>query len=133
MAKCDVPDYSMENLEIYREALMEAVAETSEEFLDRYFGGDTFSENEIRQALRYNVVEGTIIPVMMGSNTLGRGMYTLLSDIVKYLPAPDQRTCTGNNAISNDVFHADYNFSKPKSAYVFKDHRGSLYRQILAD
>ena len=120
VAKCDVPDYSMENLEIYREALMEAVAETSEEFLDRYFGGDTFSENEIRQALRYNVVEGTIIPVMMGSNTLGRGMYTLLSDIVKYLPAPDQRTCTGINAISNDVFHADYNFSKPKSAYVFK-------------
>ena len=120
VAKCDVPDYSMENLEIYREALMEAVAETSEEFLDRYFGGDTFSENEIRQALRYNVVEGTIIPVMMGCNTLGRGMYTLLSDIVKYLPAPDQRTCTGINAISNDVFHADYNFSKPKSAYVFK-------------
>ena len=118
--KSDVPEYSLENLEIYREALMEAVAETNEDFLDRYLGGDTFSENEIRQALRYNVEEGAIIPVMMGSNTMARGMYTLLSDIVKYLPAPDQTTCTGIDAVSNDVFHADYNFSKPKSAYVFK-------------
>lgn len=118
--KSEVPEYSMENLEIYREALMEAVAETSEDFLDRYLGGDTFSENEIRQALRYNVDEGSMIPVMMGSNPMGRGMYTLLSDIVKYLPAPDQRECTGIDAVSNEVFQADYNFSKPKSAYVFK-------------
>ena len=120
VAKCDVPDYSEENLEIYREALMEAVAETSDEFLDRYFNGETFSENEIRQALRYNVAEGSIVPVMMGSNLLGRGMYTLMVDIIKYLPAPDQRTCAGINATTNEVFQADYNFSKPKSAYVFK-------------
>ena len=118
--KCDVPDYSLENLEIFREALMEAVAETSDEFLDRYFNGDTFSENEIRQALRYNVAEGSIVPVMMGSNTLGRGMYTLMVDIIKYLPAPDQRKCAGINATNNEVFEADYNFSKAKSAYVFK-------------
>ena len=120
VAKCDVPEYSMENLEICREALMEAVAETNEDFLERYFNGDTFSENEIRQALRYNVEEGAIIPVMMGSNPLCRGMYTLLTDIVKYLPAPDKRSCTGIHAVSNDVFRADYNFAKPKSAYVFK-------------
>ncbi len=120
VVKFDVPDYSRENLEIFREALMEAVAETSDEFLDRYFNGDTFSENEIRQALRYNVAEGSIVPVMMGSNTLGRGMYTLMVDIIKYLPAPDQRKCAGINATNNEVFEADYNFSKPKSAYVFK-------------
>ena len=118
--KCDVPEYNLENLEIFREALMEAVAETSDEFLDRYFNGDTFSENEIRQALRYNVAEGSIVPVMMGSNTLGRGMYTLMVDIIKYLPAPDQRKCAGINATNNEVFEADYNFSKAKSAYVFK-------------
>lgn len=44
--KTDVPDYSKENLGICREALMEAVAETSEEFMDRYFGGEEFSEDE---------------------------------------------------------------------------------------
>ena len=47
----DVPDYSMEYMGQYNDSLMEAVAETSEEFLDRYLSGDTFSEEEIRAAL----------------------------------------------------------------------------------
>ena len=118
--KFDVPDYSKGNLEICREALLEAVAETSEEFMDRYFSGDTFSEDEIRQALRVNVVDGSIVPVLMGSNTLARGMYTLMADIIKYLPSPDKRKCAGINTVNNEVFNADYDFSKAKSAYVFK-------------
>ncbi len=118
--KFEVPDYSRENLGICREALMEAVAETSEEFMERYFNGDEFSEDEIRQALRVNVIDGSIIPVLMGSNILARGMYTLMSDIVKYLPSPDRRTCAGINTKTNEVYQADYNFAKAKSAYVFK-------------
>ena len=120
VVKSEVPEYSMENLSIYREALMEAVAETSEEFLDRYFAGETFSENEIRQALRVNVSEGTIVPVMMGSNTMERGVYTLLADIIKYLPSPDQRSATGMNVLTQELFEANYNFAKAKTAYVFK-------------
>jgi len=115
-----VPEYSKENLGICREALMEAVAETSEEFMDRYFGGEEFSEDEIRQALRVNVSDGSIVPVLMGSNVLARGMYTLMVDIVKYLPSPEKRSCTGINAKSNEVYNADYDFAKPKSAYIFK-------------
>ena len=118
--KFEVPDYSRENLGICREALLEAVAETSEEFMERYFNGDEFSEDEIRQALRVNVIDGSIIPVLMGSNILARGMYTLMSDIVKYLPSPDRRTCAGINTKTNEVYQADYNFAKAKSAYVFK-------------
>ncbi|MBO5227668.1 MAG: elongation factor G, partial [Lachnospiraceae bacterium] len=118
--KFDVPDYSKENLEICREALMEAVAETSEEFMERYFGGEEFSEDEIRQALRVNVAEGSIVPVLMGSNILARGVYTLLVDIVKYLPSPDKRKCAGINVKTNEVYNADYDFAKAKSAYVFK-------------
>ena len=118
--KFDVPDYSKDNLNICREALMEAVAETSEEFMERYFNGEEFSEDEIRQALRVNVADGSIVPVLMGSNTLARGMYTLLVDIVKYLPSPEKRSCTGINAKTNEVYSADYDFAKPKSAYVWK-------------
>lgn len=118
--KVEVPEYSKENLGICREALMEAVAETSEEFMDRYFGGEEFSEDEIRQALRVNVSDGGIVPVLMGSNVLARGMYTLMVDIVKYLPSPEKRSCTGINAKSNEVYNADYDFAKPKSAYIFK-------------
>ena len=79
--KFDVPDYSQENLGICREALLEAVAETSEEFMERYFGGDTFSEAEIRAALRVNVCDGSIVPMTMGSNTLCQGVFTLIDDI----------------------------------------------------
>ena len=118
--KFDVPDYSKDNLGICRDALLEAVAETSEEFMDRYFNGDEFSEDEIRQALRVNVIDGSIVPVLMGSNIMARGMYTLMADIVKYFPSPDKRECAGINTKTNEVYQANYDFSKPKSAYVFK-------------
>lgn len=116
----DVPDYSTEYLDQYREILMESVAETSEEFMDRYFNGEEFSENEIRQALRANVASGDIVPVMMGSNLTNRGQFTMMEDIIKYLPSPEDRTISGINADTNEVYEANYDFSKPKSAYCFK-------------
>lgn len=118
--KFEVPEYSKNNLEICREALLEAVAETSEEFMDRFFNGEEFSEDEIRQALRVNVIDGSIVPVLMGSNIMARGMYTLLSDVIKYFPSPDKRECVGIETKTNEVFPANYDFSKAKSAYVFK-------------
>ena len=51
---------------------MEAVAETSEDLMDRYFGGETFTEAEIRAALRTSVNDCSIVPMTMGSNTLHR-------------------------------------------------------------
>ena len=83
---------------------VEAVAETSEEFMDRYFNGEEFSENEIRQALRVNVLDGSIVPVSMGSCILAQGVYTLLDDITKYFPSPDKRSCAGINATTNEVY-----------------------------
>ena len=117
---CPVPDYNKPNLELFRETLMEAVAETSEEFMERYFGGETFTESEIRAALRTNVIDGSIVPVSMGSNILCQGVYTLLDDIVKYIPSPEDRECAGINTKTNEIYHADYDFSKAKSAYVYK-------------
>lgn len=115
-----IPDYSKPNLEICREALMEAVAETSEEFMDRYFAGEQFSEFEIRTALRNNVADGSIVPISMGSSVMAQGVYTLLDDIIKYLPSPEKRSCKGVNMKTNEVFDGDYDIGKPKSAYIFK-------------
>ena len=117
---CEIPEYSKANLEICRETLMEAVAETSEEFMERYFGGETFSEAEIRAALRTNVCDGSIVPMTMGSNILCQGVYTLLGDIIKYLPSPENREVAGINQKTNEIYHADYDFSKAKSAYIWK-------------
>jgi len=118
--ECDIPDANKEYLEKYRETLMEAVAETSEDLMERYFGGETFSENEIRQALRVSVNDCSIVPISMGSNILCQGIYTLLDDIVKYLPGPDSREVAGIDLKTNEVFEANYDFSKTKSAYIFK-------------
>lgn len=115
-----IPDYSVENLNLYRDAMMESVAETSEEFMDRYFSGEEFSESEIRSALNRNVDDGSMIPVTMGSSILAQGIYTLLDDIVKYLPSPAVRECVGVNLKNNEVFEGNYDFSKAKTAYVFK-------------
>jgi len=117
---CDIPDYNKPYLEQYRDTLMEAVAETSEEMMERYFGGETFSEAEIRAALRTNVCDCSVIPMTMGSSTMCQGVYTLLDDIIKYLPSPENRVVAGINMKTSDLYHADYDFSKAKSAYIWK-------------
>ena len=120
VVECEVPEYNKANLQICRDTLMEAVAETSEEMMERYFSGETFSEAEIRAALRTNVCDGSIVPMTMGSNVLCQGMYTLLDDIIKYFPSPENRVVAGINMKTNDICHADYDFSKAKSAYIWK-------------
>ena len=117
---CDIPDYNRPNLKLCRDTLMEAVAETSEEFMERYFSGETFSEAEIRAALRTNVCDCSIVPMTMGSNVLCQGVYTLLDDIIKYLPSPENREVAGINMKTNEIYHADYDFAKAKSAYIWK-------------
>ncbi|MCC8140478.1 MAG: elongation factor G [Lachnospiraceae bacterium] len=117
---CDIPDYCKPNLEIYREAMMDAVAETSEEFMERYFEGDEFSVAEIRSAMKTNVMDGSIVPVTMGSSVELRNIHNVMNDIVELFPSPDKKSCVGVNMKTNEIFQADYNFSKAKSAYVFK-------------
>ena len=120
VVECEIPEYNKANLQICKDTLMEAVAETSEEFMERYFGGETFSEAEIRAALRNNVMDGSIVPMTMGSNVLCQGIYTLLDDIVKYFPSPENKECKGISLKTNEIFDADYDFAKAKSAYIWK-------------
>ena len=118
--ECDIPEYSKANLAIYREKLLEAVAETSEAFMERYFEGDEFSVEEIRSAMRTEVMNGDIVPVAMGSNIQAQGVANLLSDIVRFFPSPEYSECNGINRKTNAIFEANYDFAKQKSAYVFK-------------
>jgi len=118
--ECEIPEYCKPNLQIYREKLLEAVAETSEAFMERYFEGDEFSVEEIRSAMRTEVMDGDIVPVAMGSNIQAQGVANLLSDIVRFFPSPDNRSCAGINRKTNEIFEGNYDFAKAKSAYVFK-------------
>ncbi len=118
--ECPVPDYLEDYLEHYREHLLEAVAETSEELMDRYFSGEEFSEAEIVAALHANVDDMSIVPVTMGASLNLQGIQILLDDIVSYMPSPEKRKIAGVNMKTKEVFEADYNFAKAKSAFVWK-------------
>ena len=118
--ECPIPDYCEKNLTIYREALMEAVAETNEEFMERYFSGEEFTYQEISSALRENVINGSIVPVMLGSGINAQGAKMLLQAIDKYLPSPDHFECIGVDVSTGERFVAKYNDDVSLSMRVFK-------------
>ena len=118
--ECPIPDYVEKNLGIAREALMEAVAETSEEYMERYFSGDEFTVEEIQQALRSHVIDGSIVPVMMGSGINCQGFKVLMQVIDRYFPSPDKFECVGVDVSTGERFTAKYNDDVSLSARVFK-------------
>jgi elongation factor G len=118
--ECEIPDYSQENLAKFREVLLDAVAETSEELMDKYFAGEEFTQEEISNALRNNVIDGTVVPVMMGSGVHAQGTTMLLQAIEKYFPDPTKMSISGKNTKTGDTFVANYDEKKPFSARVFK-------------
>lgn len=118
--ECPIPDYCVEYLEKYRELLLEAVAETSEEFMDRYFEGDEFSVAEISAALAMCVGDGSLVPVCMGSPVNLQGVKILLDDICGYFPSPNMRERAGILKNTSEIFEADYDFTTSKSAVVWK-------------
>ncbi len=118
--ECPIPEYSKEYLGKYRELLLEAVAETSEEFMERYFEGDEFSVTEISAALSMCVSDGSLVPVCMGSPVNLQGVRILLDDICGYFPSPDKRERAGIVKNTSEIFEANYDFTTSKSAVVFK-------------
>lgn len=115
-----IPDYSMDNLKIAREALLEAVAETSEDYMERYFAGDDFTAEEILGAIRAHVRDGGMVPVLIGSGLTGIGARMLLQGLVHYLPSPAERSIAGLDLRTNEIFQADYKEDKTFSAKIFK-------------
>lgn len=118
--ECPIPDYSMEYVSKYREALMDAVAETSEELMEKYFENEEFTVAEISTALRSSVIDCSVVPVLMGSGLHAQGTNMLLQAVEKYFPSPNKCVITGINAKTGDTFAADYDANKPMTAKVFK-------------
>lgn len=118
--ECPIPDYVQKNLTIARDALIEAVAETSEEYMERYFLGEEFTQEEISTALRTHVIQGDIVPIMMGSGLNCQGFKVLLQAIDKYFPSPDHFECIGVDVSTGERFTAKYNDDVNLSARVFK-------------
>jgi len=72
----------------FREALLEACAETDEELMAKYLNGEDLSEDEIRQGLRRGTIRYMMVPVLCGASYRNKGVQPLLDAVVDYLPSP---------------------------------------------
>ena len=84
----DVPADMEELCRTYREKVIEAAAEASEELMEKYLGGDELSEEEIIQGLRMRTINNEIIPVLCGSSFKNKGVQAMLDKVVELLPSP---------------------------------------------
>ena len=117
---CPIPADVQDDLETQRGTLMEAVAETDEELMERYFEGEEFTPEEIVNALSGAVHEGDLVPVLLGTGNNGDGCEVLLDVIQNYFPAPCDRKVSGKNTKTDSDFEADFDETKPFSGQVFK-------------
>ena len=84
-----IPEGMEEDIAPVREMINEAVAESSEELMERYFAGESFTLAETYEALRAGVAAGDIVPVLCGSAFNKLGIASLMNAIVAYFPSPD--------------------------------------------
>lgn len=89
-AECTPPAEMQSELESLYAAVNESVAETSEEFMEKYFAGETFTEEEKIQGLRTGIRDLTLFPVFTGSCMTGLGVKSILRAIGDLLPSPDE-------------------------------------------
>ena len=100
----EIPESVADYAEMYYNALCETVAETSEEKLDKFFGGEPFTEEEILEGIRQGVLDHSVIPVFCGSAYQGIGTDTLMRGIVDFAPTPAEHDVeSGTDADGNAV------------------------------
>ena len=100
--------------------ITEEVAKTDDNLLEKFFNGEEFTKEEISSSLRKGVLNGDLVPVIVGSATKNIGVQTLLNMFIEYLPNPsDLKPLEAHDEAGNDVVRATSE-SEPFSAYVFK-------------
>lgn len=88
IAEEEIPADLQDKAQEFRQKLVEAVAETDDALMEKYFEGEELTEQEIRQGLRKGTIEGTIVPMLCGSAFKNKGVQPLLDAVVDYLPSP---------------------------------------------
>ncbi|WP_295952935.1 elongation factor G [Rhodoferax sp.] len=84
----DIPDNLAAVCAEYREKLVEAAAEASEELMNKYLEGEELTEEEIKAAIRKRTIAGEIQPMLCGSAFKNKGVQAMLDAVIEYMPAP---------------------------------------------
>lgn len=104
--------------EVYNQ-LEEAVALTNDDLMEKYFNGEPFTDEEFRDGITVGMLNGSVVPLIAGSATVGTGIDLLMDCIVKYMPAPDdERANIGFRVLEGQARKVDVN--EALSAVVFK-------------
>jgi elongation factor G len=118
----EIPAELQEKADEYRTKLLEAVAETDEALLEKYFGGEQLEVEEIKGALRKLTISSEAYLVLCGSAFKNKGVQPMLDAVIDYLPSPlDVPPATGHAPGKEDeVIVREPNTDEPFSALAFK-------------
>ncbi len=86
----DIPAELLEKAQEYRAKMIEAVAETDDALMEKFFGGEELSVEEIKRGIKAGCLAMTMIPMLCGTAFKNKGVQPLLNAVVDYLPAPDE-------------------------------------------
>lgn len=117
---CEIPEDMWDQVRPIKEMIDEAVANSSDDLLEKYFNEEPFTREEISWALRQGVMNHSIIPVLCGTEHIG--IHILLNSMVAFFPSAAD-TCNSfivTNEETGDQDIIGYNESLPSSAFVFK-------------
>lgn len=117
----DIPEELIDEVERCKKMIMEAVAETDEVLLDKYFSEGELSDEEIYKGLISGCASGDIAPVMCGSATKIIGMDSLVDDIIECFPSPEYAIPQkALDVLKDEEVFISFDQDKPFSALVFK-------------
>lgn len=86
----DIPAELMDKAKEYREKMVEAVSETSDELMEKYLGGEELSKEEIKAGIKAGCLAMTFIPMICGTSFKNKGVQPMLDAVVDYMPAPTE-------------------------------------------
>ncbi|BAY64415.1 translation elongation factor G [Calothrix brevissima NIES-22] len=116
----EIPEDLQPQATEYRAKLIEAVAETDDDLMNKYFEGEELTEAEIQTALRKGTIAGTIVPVLCGSAFKNKGVQLMLDAVVDYLPAPIDVPAIQGTLPNGDTVERRADDNEPLSALAFK-------------
>src|SRR5206468_1364843 len=86
-----VPDDMQSDVESYREQLIESIAEADDDLLAKFLEGEELNQEQLRSGLKEGVLQGKIVPILVGSASSMVGVQGLLDALVDYVPSPADR------------------------------------------
>ncbi len=117
----EVPHYMEKEVALYREALLEALAELDENIFEKYLNGEEIAGEEVRASIRKLTIQGKFVPVLAGSALRNKGIQLLLDAVVWYLPSPaDLPSLKGINPRSGEEENRLPLLNEPFAGLVFK-------------